>query len=65
MPYPTFDRSQIRLRPLAERVHDFHLDEVLPLDADVRLNDSPQIHAVARRVIERVTHGNGQASARA
>jgi hypothetical protein len=52
MPYPLFDRSQIRLSPLAERVHDVHLDEVLPLDADLRLNDSAEIHAVARRVIE-------------
>jgi len=52
MPYPLFDRSQIRLSPLAERVHDMRLDEVLPLDADVRLNDSTEIHAVARRVIE-------------
>ena len=52
MPYPTFDRSQLRLLPLAERVHDFHLDEVIPLDADLRLNDSPEIHAVARRIVE-------------
>ena len=52
MPYPTFDRSQIRLKPLTERVHDMYLDEVLPLDADVRLNDSAEIRRVAQRVIE-------------
>ena len=33
-------------------MHDFHLDEVLPLDADLRLNDSPEIHVVARRIVE-------------
>jgi hypothetical protein len=33
MPYEIFDRSQLRLLPLAERIHDMHLDEVLPLDA--------------------------------
>ena len=58
MPYPTFDRSQLRLLPLAERVHDFHLDEVLSLDADLRLNDGPEIHAVARRIVEARRQGN-------
>jgi hypothetical protein len=57
MPYPTFDRSQLRVLPLAERVHDFHLDEVLALDAEVRLNDSPEIRAVARRVVEARRNG--------
>jgi hypothetical protein len=52
MPYPTFDRSQLRLLPLEQRVHDFHLDEVIPLDAKLRLNDSPEICAVARRIVE-------------
>jgi hypothetical protein len=52
MPYPTFDRSQLRLLPLDERVHDFHLDEVLSLDADLRLHESPDLHAVARRVVQ-------------
>jgi hypothetical protein len=33
MPYEIFDRSQLRLLPLAERIHDMPLDEVLPLDA--------------------------------
>lgn len=63
MPYPTFDRSQLRLLPLAERVHDFRLDEVLALDADLRTdaaphlpgasgNDSPEMQIVARRIVE-------------
>jgi hypothetical protein len=50
MPYPTFDRSQLRVRPLGERVHDMTLDEVLPLDAALRLNESPELCAVAERV---------------
>ena len=29
--YSMFDRSRLRLRPLAEREHDMHLDDVLPL----------------------------------
>ena len=52
MPYPTFDRTLLKVLPLSERVHDFCLEEVLSLDADVRLNDSPEIQTVARRVIE-------------
>ena len=52
MPYPAFDRDKLRMRPLGERTHDFRIDEVLPLDAEVGLNDSPEIHAVAQRVIE-------------
>jgi hypothetical protein len=57
MPYPTFDRSQLRLLPLAGRRHDFHVSEVLPLDADLRLNDSPDLRAVAHRVVEAHRHG--------
>jgi hypothetical protein len=58
MPYPTFDCSRLHLLPLAERVHDFSLGEMLPLDADgcsssaLRLNDGPEIHAVARRIVK-------------
>src|SRR5436189_162617 len=33
MPYPTFDRSRLRIRPLAERSHDLTLSSLLPLDA--------------------------------
>jgi hypothetical protein len=52
MPHPTFDRSQLRTLPLAERVHDFCLEEILPLDADLRLNNSPELQAVSQRMIE-------------
>src|SRR5262252_4532490 len=33
MPYPQFDRGQLKLRPLAERVHDMSLSNLLTLDA--------------------------------
>jgi len=52
MSYPQFDRSRLRVLALEDRVHDFRLDEVLPLDADLRLNDSPELNAVAQRVVE-------------
>jgi hypothetical protein len=33
MPHPLFDRSRLRLQPLARRAHDLDLSAVLPLDA--------------------------------
>jgi len=33
MPYPQFDRSQLKLKPLAERVHDMKLDYILDPEA--------------------------------
>lgn len=32
MPYPLFDRSRLKLRPLANRQHDLTLADLLPLD---------------------------------
>lgn len=32
MPYPTFDRSRLIVKPLAEREHDLDLSAILPLD---------------------------------
>jgi arginine dihydrolase ArgZ-like protein len=48
MPYPTFDRSRLKLRPLAERQHDMGLDHVLPLGAPAR--DDPRLEPIAQRV---------------
>jgi hypothetical protein len=56
MPYPIFDRSRLKLNPLAERVHDMSLAEVLPLDAEVPLCEHPDLPAVA----ERVAHAHRQ-----
>src|SRR5207253_882588 len=33
MTYPSFDRSRLRIKPLASRQHDLDLSAVLPLDA--------------------------------
>src|SRR5271157_917491 len=49
--YPLFDRSRLRLRPLAERVHDLHLDDWLALE-DAPLDYShPQLADVAARIL--------------
>jgi hypothetical protein len=50
MPYPTFDRDRLKLKPLAERVNDMSLAEVLALDADVPPFENEDLPVVAERV---------------
>jgi hypothetical protein len=50
MPYPQFDRSRLHVKPLAERVHDMHLDEVLSLDAPGDRFAHPDLCTVADRI---------------
>jgi hypothetical protein len=55
MPYPQFDRSRLRVKPLAERVHDLDLATILPLDPSIEpLEPSAmeRLDAVARRIVE-------------
>jgi hypothetical protein len=52
MPYPIFDRSRLKLRPLAERVHDMSLDDMLPLEADLPPLDDPNLAVVAGQVAQ-------------
>lgn len=51
MPYPMFDRTRLRLKPLAERVHDMKLAEVLPLDAPCEPCDDPALPQIAARIL--------------
>ena len=51
MSYPMFDRSRLHLKPLAERVHDMKLAEVLPLDAPAPAFDDPALPAIADRIV--------------
>ena len=48
--YPLFDRSRLRLRPLAERVHDLDLDHWLALDDAPLEYAHPQLPELAERV---------------
>lgn len=59
MAYPIFDRSQLQLRPLAERVHDFTRSEMLnPGDALPALQ-SAALDAFVERVV--AAHRRGKA----
>ncbi len=50
MPYPQFDRNQLKLLPLAERQHDMTLDEVMPLDAPVPPLEGTDLPRVADKL---------------
>ena len=51
MPYPKFDRSQLKLLPLGKRDHDMTLDDVLELDVT---QDSGSKDEALEQVAERV-----------
>jgi len=50
MPYSTFDRSRLRLKPLADRVHDMTLAELLPLDYSGEPFADPALPQIAERI---------------
>ncbi|MDP8243481.1 MAG: hypothetical protein P9L94_05310 [Candidatus Hinthialibacter antarcticus] len=55
MPFPAFDRSQLILKPLAERKHDIDLSVMLPLDAPCGFHHDaiPEITRAMRKARER------------
>ncbi len=57
MPYPLFDRSRLQRRPLAERVHDMTLAEVLPLDAAGAPFDDPSLPKLAELIVRDLEDG--------
>jgi hypothetical protein len=59
MPFPQFDRSRLRLRPLAERAHDLDLSALLPLDAAAAF-DHPALPVLGRRLVEAKRHGRAR-----
>ncbi|MEP7357973.1 MAG: hypothetical protein ABI847_12075, partial [Anaerolineales bacterium] len=52
MPYPQFDRSQLKLKPLGERVHDMTLANILQLDDPVMPCADPALPEIAQRVVK-------------
>jgi len=51
MPYPAFDRSRLRIQPLARREHDLDLQSVLSLDASLPDFMHPALPALGRRLL--------------
>lgn len=50
MPYPLFDRSRLRVQPLAERQHDLALNVIQELDENITLHH-PSVPAIADRLV--------------
>jgi hypothetical protein len=57
MPYPAFDRSRLRLRPLADRQHDLDLSAILSLEAPLSSFDHPALPVLGRRLAEAKQRG--------
>src|SRR5579875_2119204 len=60
MPYPLFDRSRLRIQPLAQRQHDLDLSVLLPLDAPL----PPFEHAALPLLGQRLAEARRQKRAR-
>src|SRR5262245_19861354 len=60
MPFPAFDRSRLRLQPLAVRQHDLDLSAVLPLDAPLPEFSDPALPILGRRLVEARARGAGR-----
>ena len=50
MPFPAFDRSQLLIKPLAQRINDLDLQVVRSLDAPLPDFNSPDLEAVAAAI---------------
>lgn len=57
MPFKEFDRSQLIIKPLAEREHDLTIDVVMDLDAEVEEFRPDELVAVARAIAEAKKRG--------
>jgi hypothetical protein len=51
MPYPQFDRSRLRIKPLRQRIHDVSLDWQLPLDSPPEQPIPDATREIARRIV--------------
>lgn len=54
--YPVFDRSMLRMRPLAERTHGMDVNDVLPLDTPIDF-EHPCLEIIARNIREACDRG--------
>ena len=52
MPFPLFDRSRLRIRPLAERKHDLDLSSLLSLDATLPTFNHAAMPVLGQRLVE-------------
>ncbi len=60
MPFPAFDRSRLRIRPLSERHHDLDLSVLLPLDAPPPSLENAAFPVLGRRLVEARLQGRAR-----
>jgi hypothetical protein len=60
MPHAAFDRSRLRLQPLAQRQHDLDLSAVLPLDGPLPPFEHPALPVLGRRLAEARRQGRAR-----
>src|SRR5579871_225518 len=60
MPFPQFDRSRLRIRPLSERKHDLTIEHLLPLESQ----PPPIEHPVFPKLGERLASARKSGAAR-
>lgn len=58
MPFPAFDRSRLKIRPLAERQHDLDLSIILPLNAPATAFTHEALPMLGRRLVEARERGS-------
>jgi hypothetical protein len=51
VPYPQFDRTRLRIKPLAERRHDLSLADILPLEAPATFQHA-SIPTIGQRLVK-------------
>jgi hypothetical protein len=51
MPYPEFDRSRLKIRPLSERDNDLSLDNWMDLEEEAPSFEDPQLGVFADRIV--------------
>ncbi len=60
MPFPAFDRSRLKIQPLALRRHDLDLSVMLPLDAALPAFDQPALAVLGRKLVEAKAAGRAR-----
>jgi hypothetical protein len=51
MPFPAFDRSRLKIKPLAERKHELDLSAIMPLDVALPAFHHPALPILAERIL--------------
>jgi hypothetical protein len=57
MPFPAFDRSRLRIQPLADRRHDLDLSRMLALDAPLPDLSHPALPVLGQRLVDASRRG--------